>query len=157
VKLRRKSMKKIIKIETHKLFTVLTQKVSEFAEEWGKSGIVNVYTTHTTTSLRVLEDEILHHVDIRFWLDKYLPKHKLDNRRYLHDLISLRSDVPQAERKNAYAHMRSLFFNTSETIPIEKGELMLGKWQDIHFIELDPGDDINPMQERTVICSFIEE
>ena len=28
--------------------------------------------------MRVLENEILHHVDIRFWLDKYLPK---ENRR----------------------------------------------------------------------------
>ena len=150
-------MKKTIKVKTDKLFTILTSKVSEFAEDWGKSGIVNIFTTHTTTSLRILEDELLHHADIRFWLDKYLPKEKPDNRRYLHDLISLRNDVPQDERINAYAHMRTLFFNTSETITIENGKLMLGKWQDIHFIELDPGDKIYPLQERTIICSFIEE
>jgi secondary thiamine-phosphate synthase enzyme len=150
-------MKKTIKVKTDKLFTILTSEVSELAKEWGKSGIVNIYTKHTTTSLRVLENEILHHADIRFWLDKYLPKEKPDNRRYLHDLISLRTDVPQDERINAYAHMRTLFFNTSETIPIDNGELMLGKWQDIHFIELDPGDKVSPLQERTIICSFIEE
>ena len=150
-------MKKTIKVKTDKLFTILTSKVSEFAEDWGKSGIVNIFTTHTTTSLRILEDELLHHADIRFWLDKYLPKEKPENRRYLHDLISLRNYVPQDERINAYAHMRTLFFNTSETIPIENGKLMLGKWQDIHFIELDPGDKIYPLQERTIICSFIEE
>ena len=51
----------------------------------------------------------------------------------------------------------SIFFNTSETIPIENGELMLGKWQDIHFIELDPGDEVYPLQERTIVCTFIEE
>ena len=67
-------MKKIIKVKTDKLFTILTTEVSDFAEEWGKSGLVNVYTTHTTTSLRVLENELLHHADVRFWLDKYLPK-----------------------------------------------------------------------------------
>jgi len=150
-------MKKIIKVETDKLFTIITPQVSEFAKEWGKSGIVNVYTKHTTTSLRILEDELLHHADIRFWLDKYLPKEKPDNRRYLHDIISLRNDVPQEERINGYAHMRTLFFNTSETIPIDSGELMLGKWQQIHFIELDPGDQISPLQERTIVCSFIEE
>ena len=115
-------MKKIIKVKTDKLFTILTPEVSEFAKEWGKSGIVNVFTKHTTTSLRILENELLHHADIRFWLDKYLPKHKPENRRYLHDLISLRNDVPIDERINAYAHMRTLFFNTSETIPIENGE-----------------------------------
>lgn len=150
-------MKKIINIKTDKLFTILTQKVADFAEEWGGNGVVNVFTTHTTTSLRVLENEILHHADIRFWLDKYLPKYKPENRRYMHDLISLRTDVPEDERINAYAHMRSLFFNTSETIPVESGKLMLGKWQDIHFIELDPGDHIYPSQERTIICSFIKE
>ena len=83
-------MKKIIKVKTDKLFTILTTEVSDFAEEWGKSGIVNVYTTHTT-------------------------------------------------------------------IPIENGNLMLGKWQDLHFIELDPGDNVYPLQERTIICTFIEE
>jgi len=150
-------VKKIIKIKTDKLFTVITPQVSEFANERGKSGIVNIFTKHTTTSLRILEDELLHHADIRFWLDKYLPKHKPENRRYLHDLISLRNDVPQEERINAYSHMRTLFFNTSETIPIENGNLMMGKWQDIHFIELDPGDQVFPLQERTIICSFIKE
>jgi len=150
-------MKKIIKIKTDKLFTILTPEISEYAEEWGESGIVHVFTTHTTTALRVLENEILHHADIRFWLDKYLPKYKPENKRYMHDLISLRTDVPEDERINAYAHMRSLYFDTSETIPIDSGKLMLGKWQDIHFIELDPGDHMYPHQERTIICSFIKE
>ena len=150
-------MKKTIKIKTDKLFTILTPKVADFSDEWGGSGIVNIFTTHTTTSVRILENELLHHVDIRFWLDKYLPKSKLGNRRYMHDLISLRNDVPAEERINAYAHMRSLFFNTSETIPVENGKLMLGKWQDLHFIELDPGDNIYPAQERTVICTFIKQ
>ena len=150
-------MKKIIKIKTDKLFTILTSEVAAYAKEWGKSGLVNIYTTHTTTSLRVLENEVLHHADIRFWLDRYLPKIKPENRRYLHDLISLRNDVPQGERINAYAHMRTLFFNTSEIVPIENGEVMLGKWQDIHFIELDPGDEVYPLQERTIVCTFIEE
>ena len=150
-------MKKTLNIKTDKLFTILTPQVSELAKEWGKNGVVHIFTKHTTTSLRILENELLHHTDIRFWLDEYLPKHKPDNRRYLHDLISLRTDVPQDERINAYAHMRTLFFNTSETIPVEDGKLMLGKWQDIHFIELDPGDKVYSPQERTIICSFIEE
>ena len=150
-------MKKTNKIKSDKLFTVITPQIESYAREWGKSGLVNIYTTHTTTSLRVLENEILHHADIRFWLDKYLPKHKPENRRYLHDLISLRNDVPQDERINAYSHMRTLFFNTSETVPVEEGWLMLGKWQDIHFIELDPGDNVYPLQERKIICTFIEE
>ena len=42
-------MKKIIKIKTDKLFTILTSEVAAYAKEWCKSGLVNIYTTHTTT------------------------------------------------------------------------------------------------------------
>ncbi len=150
-------MKKIINIKTDKLFTNITSEIQEFASEWGGDGVVNVYQRHTTSSIRILEDEILHLTDIRFWLDKYLPKHKPENRRYLHDLISLRVDVPQDERVNAYSHMRTLFFNTSEMIPVSNGELMLGEWQDIFFIELDPGDRIVPLRDREIVCTFISE
>ena len=150
-------MKKTISIKTDKLFTNITSEIQNSCSEWGGSGIVNVFQRHTTSAVRILEDELLHHVDVRFWLDKYLPKNKPDNRRYMHDLISLRNDVDADERINAYSHMRSLYFNTSETIPVEKGQLMLGKWQDIFFIELDPGNDANLNRDREIICTFIKE
>ena len=150
-------MKKKLNIKTDKLFTIITPQVDKLVKEWGKSGIVNIYTTHTTTSLRVLENELLHHADVLTWLDKNFPKEKPNDEKYLHDLISLRTDVPTEERINAYSHMRSLLFNTSETIPVQDGKLMLGKWQDIHFIELDPGDSVFSLQNRTIICTFIGE
>jgi len=150
-------MKKTLTIKTDKLFTIITPQISKFVTKWGKSGIVNIYTQHTTTSLRILENELLHHADVLNWLDKHLPKEKSVNEKYMHDLISLRSDVSTDERINAYSHLRTLFFNTSETIPIENGKLMLGKWQDIHFIELDPGDSVFSLRDRTIICTFIEE
>ena len=150
-------MKKTISIKTDKLFTNITSEIQNSCSEWGGSGIVNVFQRHTTSAVRILEDELLHHVDVRFWLDKYLPKNKPDNRRYMHDLISLRNDVNPDERINAYSHMRSLYFNTSETIPVEKGKLMLGKWQDIFFIELDPGNDSDSNRDREIICTFIKE
>lgn len=150
-------MKKTIEIKTDKLFTNITSQVQELSTQWNQSGIVHVFQRHTTAAVRILEDEILHHVDIRFWLDNYLPKNKPENRRYLHDLISLRNDVAPDERINAYSHMRSLYFNTSETIPVENGELMLGEWQDIFFMELDPGDHNDSMRDRQVICTFIKE
>ena len=106
-------MKKTISIKTDKLFTNITSEIQNSCSEWGGSGIVNVFQRHTTSAVRILEDELLHHVDLRFWLDKYLPKNKPDNRRYMHDLISLRNSVDADERVNAYSHMRSLYFNTS--------------------------------------------
>jgi secondary thiamine-phosphate synthase enzyme len=150
-------MKKIIKIKpTDKLFNNITEQVAEFAENWGKSGIVNVFSKHTTCSIFLLEDELLHKADVRFFLDKMVPKWKepegdQKNIKYLHDIISLRNDVPHDERINGHSHIRSLFFNSSETIPVDEGKLMLGTWKSIFVIELDPG------REREIVCTFIGE
>jgi len=150
-------MKKIISVEpTDKLFTKITDTIEEFAKEWGKSGIVHVFSKHTTCCISLLENELLHHVDIRFFLDKEVPMWKdpegdQQNIKYLHDLISLRTDVPENERINGHSHIRSLFFNSSEMVPIIDGILMLGKWKDIFIVELDPG------KEREIICTFIGE
>ena len=149
-------MKKIIKIKTDKLFTNITSEVSKFTKEWGKSGIVNVFSKHTTFSIWCTEDEILHKVDVRFFLDKLAPKWKdpegeHKNIKYLHDLISLRDEVSQGERINGHSHIRSMFFSSSETVPIEKGKLILGEYKKIFGIELDP------VRNREIVCSFIEE
>ena len=149
-------MKKIIKIKTDKLFTNITTEVSKFAKEWDKSGIVNVFSKHTTFSVWCTEDEILHKVDVRFLLDKLAPIWKdpegeQKNIKYLHDLISLRNEAAVDERINGHSHIRSMFFSSSETVPIEKGELVLGTYKQIFAIELDG------IRNREIVCSFIEE
>ena len=73
------------------------------------------------------------------------------NIKYLHDLISLRNDVPVDERINGHSHIRHLFFNSSELIPVESGELLLGPWKQIFAVELDP------VRDRELICTFISE
>jgi len=149
-------MKKQIEIHTDKLFTNITEQVQDFATEWGKSGIVNVFSPHTTMSIWLTEDELLHHADVRFFLDAQAPitkspegQHK--NTKYMHDMISLRSDVHHSERINGHSHIRSMFFNSSETIPIENGKLMLGEWKKIFAVELDP------IRLRKLTCTFIGE
>lgn len=149
-------MKKIININTSKLFVNITHQVADMAKEWGKSGIVNVFSKHTTCCIWLTEDELLHKVDVRFFLDKMAPRFKnpegdQKNIKYLHDIISLREEVPEDERINGHSHIRSMFFNSSETIPIDEGKLMLGDWKSIFLIELDP------VREREIICTFIGE
>ena len=95
-------------------------------------------------------------MDVRFFLDKLAPRWKdpeggQKNIKYLHDLISLRDDVPEDERINGHSHIRSLFFNSSETIPVAQGERMLGQWKSIFLVELDTGRD------REIVCTFIGE
>ena len=72
------------------------------------------------------------------------------NIKYLHDLISLRDETPVDERINGHSHIRSLFFNSSETVPIDDGKLILGKWKRILGVELDPS------RSREIVCSFIK-
>ena len=71
--------------------------------------------------------------------------------KYLHDLISLRNDVPVDERINGHSHIRHLFFNSSETIPVDNGELILGDWKQLFAVELDP------IRKRELIVTFISE
>ena len=148
-------MRKIVKVKTDKLFTNITSEVESLAKSWGKSGIVNIFSKHTTGSIWLTEDEILHHVDVRFFLDTLVPKFKdpegsQKNIKYLHDLISLRQNTPESERINGHAHHRSMFFHHSENLPLEKGKLILGDWKKIFFVELDP------VRDREVIISFLK-
>jgi secondary thiamine-phosphate synthase enzyme len=134
-------------INTTKLFTLLTDDLRNFVKA-NKivNGVVEVFTPHTTTGLIITENELLHLVDVRFFLDKVAPYKKEaegphGNVKYLHDLISLRGDVPEDEPVNGHSHIRRLFFQSSIRVPVINGECYLGSWSDVFFVELDPGRD----------------
>ena len=142
-----------LKFKTDKMFTDITDDVQAMVPKKFQ-GLANVYSTHTTCSVFQTENELLHLVDVRFFLDKLVPYVKQpegENRnvKYLHDLISLRADVPEDEPINGHSHIRSLFFNSSENIPIHDSKLLMGKWKRIFFVELDP------MRNRELIITFI--
>lgn len=99
-----------------------------------KEGIVHVFTQHTTAAIRIIEEERFLIEDLEHYLERTAPSQVY----YKHDNIEAR-DVPDHERINAYSHLRSFFSNTSETIPVSDGKLLLGKWQTIMFIDFDKG------------------
>lgn len=63
----------------------------------------------------------------------------------------MRPDCNPDERINGHSHLKSLFLNSGELIPIVDGKLALGKWQSIFFIELD-----GP-RNREVLLQFVGE
>ena len=137
-------MKKL-KFNTDKMFTDISDKIQELVPH-DFNGVVNVYSPHTTCCVFQTENELLHLVDIRFFLDKQAPYVKQPegehrNVKYLHDLISLRNDVPVNEPINGHSHIRALFFNSSEMVPVSEGKLQFGKWKKLFFVELDPQRD----------------
>ena len=137
---------KIITVRPEKQFFKLTDCANEFVQEIGGSGLLNIFVAHTTCGIKVLEGEILLLSDISTFLQEMFPQEK----HYRHDIIGIR-DVPIDERVNGFAHMRQLFFNESTTIPVQNRKLMLGKWQDVFLIELDP------IRERQIIFTFLSD
>jgi secondary thiamine-phosphate synthase enzyme len=95
-------------------------------------GIVTLFTTHTTTAIRINENERGLLVDIKRFLEQKAPAF----RNYRHDDIDQR-DVPEDEPINAHAHLKSLLLGASETVPLIDGSMQLGTWQSIFFIDLD--------------------
>lgn len=87
------------------------------------SGVCIVFTPHTTTGIIVNENEDGLKGDILDLLNEIVPI----RRGYRHDRID----------DNAHAHLKSLLLGPSVAIPVENGELILGTWQRIFFVELD--------------------
>ena len=54
----------------------------------------------------------------------------------MHNDIELR-DCPEDEPENAHSHLAAMLLGSSESIPVVDGELQLGNWQSVLFIELD--------------------
>ena len=102
------------------------------------NGIVSIFTKHSTSAIRVNENENGLLLDFEKFL-KDIVKEK-DN--YKHDFID----------NNAASHIRAFLLGSSETIPIVDGRLDLGTWQSIFFIELD-----GPRANRTVDLTVIGE
>ena len=102
------------------------------------NGIVNIFTKHSTSAIRVNENEKGLLLDFEKAL-KDIVKEK-DN--YKHDFID----------NNAASHIRAFLLGSSETIPIVDGRLDLGTWQSIFFVELD-----GPRSNRIVELTFIGE
>ncbi len=102
----------------------ITGKVKEIVNSKDvDSGICVIFTKHTTTGIIINENESGLKRDILALLNELIPKGK----GYLHDRID----------DNAHSHLRSVVLGSSVAIPIEKGNLTLGRWQSIFFVECD--------------------
>jgi len=104
----------------------ITGKVKEIVKSKNggiDSGICVVFTKHTTSGIIINENEAGLKSDILALLNGLIPEGK----GYLHDRID----------DNAHAHLRAVVLGSSVTIPIEKGDLALGTWQSIFFVECD--------------------
>jgi secondary thiamine-phosphate synthase enzyme len=106
-------------------FINITKQVKQFVEDSGiKEGFVLVSAMHITSAVYVndAEDGLIE--DIQEWLDKLAP-YKPDYKHH------------QTGENNADAHLKSILLNHEIIVPVTKGFVDFGPWQQIYYVEFD--------------------
>jgi secondary thiamine-phosphate synthase enzyme len=105
-----------------------------------RNGMALVYSPHTTGAVLINERESGFLEDFCMLMDSLVP---LDG-EYRHDDLERRTENLEDphDLPNGWAHARqALLGNASQAIPIVEGELQLGRWQRVFFVELDRSRD----------------
>ncbi|NQU18952.1 YjbQ family protein [bacterium] len=89
-----------------------------------KEGLVLVSAMHITASIYINDDEEGIIQDIDNWLQKLAPYRD----EYLHH---------QSGESNADAHLKNLLMHHQVLVPVTKGRLDFGPWQQIFYAEFD--------------------
>jgi secondary thiamine-phosphate synthase enzyme len=103
-----------------------------------KGGLCLVYSTHTTASIVVNENEEGLARDIVNKLAEDFPRRGT----WLHNLID----------DNAHSHIAGTYLGPSVVLPVGDGALALGSFQSIFFLELD-----GPRPMRKVVVEVLGE
>ena len=101
-------------------------------------GNVTVFVIGSTGAVATVEYEPGLLKDLPEFYEKIIPR----KQSYEHDLTW--GDA------NGYSHLRASLQGPSLTIPFTKGELLLGTWQQIIFLEFD-----NRSRKRRVVLQFM--
>jgi secondary thiamine-phosphate synthase enzyme len=115
-------------------FIDITTQVEDVISSSGiREGQVLVFSPHTTMSIAVNHNEPMLIRDFVKILYKVAP---IDD-QYSHDLFELRKDKKTDGRSNGHSHCKTLLMGISETIPVEKGKLMITEKQAVFAIDFD--------------------
>ena len=121
--------------------TDITHEVQAAVRESGvQNGICCVYSPHTTCSVRVNEWENGFLEDFAVMLKRLVPT---EQHYYAHDDWDRRTENISPEdmetgNGNGHSHcMAMLLGPAGESIPVRSGDLCLGTWQRVLFLELD--------------------
>ncbi len=108
-----------------KEFINITERVREIVSRSGiNDGMALVSAMHITSSVFVNDEESGLKLDLMEWAEKIAP----DRADYRHHMTG---------EDNGDAHLKSLLFNHEIIVPITKGDLDFGPWQQIFYGEWD--------------------
>lgn len=128
-------MKKTFEITSTKKQEIIdiTEEVKKVVKESGvKEGVCVVYVPHATAAVIVNEN--------------YDPNICTDLINCLNELIPARKWLHDKIDDNGDAHLKSAIMGPSETVIIEKGELVLGRWQSLML-----GDFDGPKRRKVIV------
>lgn len=125
----------------------ITKSVDEILKKSGcKEGVVTVLSRHSTVSVIIQEFEGRFVDDARQFLFKLAPP----NYPYLHNDLDFRVGPPDwpggdsawrafraTQPVNAHSHLIAMCLGTSESIPVTKGELRIGTYQNVIVVDAD--------------------
>ncbi|PJA86905.1 MAG: hypothetical protein CO141_02210 [Candidatus Moranbacteria bacterium CG_4_9_14_3_um_filter_42_9] len=116
-------------------FIDITERVAEIISNSGiREGQVLVYAPHTTASIVVNHNEPMLIQDFMKVLYRIVPV----SNSYAHDLFEISRGQTSDGRSNGHSHCKSMLVGgVSETLPIEKGKMILTKRQCIFLAEMD--------------------
>jgi secondary thiamine-phosphate synthase enzyme len=119
----------------------LTPMVSQkLAASCLKDGLVNIFIPGSTAGLTTIEFEPGLVEDFSRLMEKIAP----DNIPYNHD--------KRWGDGNGFSHVRASLIGPSLTVPFSGGQLNLGTWQQIVFVDFDNGP-----RTRTILFQFLGE
>ncbi len=103
--------------------TDITGRIRDFIEKNKcRSGLLAVYSPHTTAGISVNEN--------------YDPDVKRDITAYLNATVPADFGFRHAEG-NSDAHIKGALVNFSQVFIVEDGQIRLGTWQGVFFMEFD--------------------
>ncbi|MCK4605790.1 MAG: secondary thiamine-phosphate synthase enzyme YjbQ [candidate division Zixibacteria bacterium] len=103
----------------------ITDRVEEALAESGVAeGLILVSAMHITAAVYVNDDESGLIQDIDEWLDKLAPQ----GPDYRHH---------RTGEDNGDAHLKNLLIHSQVLLPVTKGRMDLGPWQQVYYAEFD--------------------
>ena len=124
----------VISTDAPELIDFTDTVIQLVAESGVKQGQVSIYSTHTTFSVVINENEPLLLQDMEHFLERVAPK----DIYYGHNDFEVRPvSMRPNECPNGHAHCQHMVLGTSEIVPVIDGNPLLGEFQRILLVELD--------------------
>jgi secondary thiamine-phosphate synthase enzyme len=120
----------------HGSISDLTPEVKQVVRHSGiKTGVVHIFNVGSTAALGTIEFEPGLNQDLPQMLDKLIPP----SRSYAHEQTW--------HDGNGHSHLQATLLGPSLTVPVSRGDVLLGTWQQIFHLECD----IKPRKRHVIV------